>query len=352
LVLFPAYGIYELMKARKIRPILVLTAVLAAAGVVAQMLFIGKNNQYGMADLNPRWLVVNAIDNIRTYRVFWLNGYWPLFSMILFLLVLIVTVSGVPLSLRSGIRIYDLFAVFYMPAVIVFTDATDRYLVPVIPILLLHLLLSLRRRMAAIPRFAATALLASAALAVLGSYAAAYVKAGRGPVREGLFDPDFMALCRYIETATPPESRFVFRKPRLLTLVTGRPGAVYAETSDYADFWKFLDSIGADYLIVADVPNEQFDSDRTYLLPFVAAYRDSLAAVYRNPHYQMFRIRLTAPEPRSARWWQSRSPRRPDTSTGSTACAAKAPESSPCTLPSTSRPSTARSARSRTASPG
>ena len=106
----------------------------------------------------------------------------------------------------------------------------------------------------------------------------------------GSLDPDFIATSQYIQAHTLPTDRVIFRKPRLLSLLTGRAAATYDENSDTGELWKLARSIGASYLIQADVPQEEFISDRTYLGAFVAANGDRVVRVYRNDHYAVFHL--------------------------------------------------------------
>ena len=285
-----AFAIYELLRARRIRPILPVTACVAAAGAVAQLMLVGRDSRYTLFNFSPKWLACSVAGNVKGYREWWLTGYVPASSYILFAAVVALTALGIWRSRRAGIRVYDLFALLYMLVVIAYPVVVERYLIPVVPVLMLYLVIGLRDFTEAMPAAGARAVLAGAAAAAVFSYGTIYAKADRGPIREGIFDPDFAALCRYIKTRTPPGSRIVFRKPRLLTLVTDRPAAVYHEPADRAELWAFLHSIGASYVIVADLPQEEMASDRTYLRPFVSTYRDRLLSVYRNPHYELFRI--------------------------------------------------------------
>jgi hypothetical protein len=289
-MLLPAILLYDFIKARRISGFAALAAIVMGGCAAIQALVLHGDDRFGLLDFSPRWLVPTAVRYLKDCREFWLNGYWPWFSYALFFVVLPMTLYGLWLSVRSGVRVYDLFAAFYMAVTIAYRDNMSRYLLPVVPVLALYLLVGLRgirRRLSAHAAMAATV---CALAAVVFSYGSMYLKAERTPIREGLFDPEFADLCGYIRANTSPESRFLFRKPRLLSLATDRAAAVYHTPDNRADLWEFARSKGVSYIVLADVPNGDFATDRTYLRGLIDAYHDSLALVFQNPHYKLFRI--------------------------------------------------------------
>lgn len=292
-MLLPAFGLYELLKARRIRAFLIVTGAIAAAGIGIQMTMLGKDTRFTLLNFTPSWLISSIYQNTKNYREWWLNGYSQGFSYALFGVVLAITAFGFWVSIRKSVRIYDLFALFYLLPVIPYTVAIGRYLIPVCPVVMFYLLMGLYDLKQRLPAGMRRAVLACCIGAVLASYGTVYLKADLSPIREGLFDPDFVELCQFIRSNTPADSRFIFRKPRVFTLGTDRAAATYHQPADRGDLWKFIRSIGASYIIVANIPAVDFESDRTYLRPFVAAYQTDLTSVYRNDHYELFHINNT-----------------------------------------------------------
>jgi len=291
LMLLPTLVIYDLLKARRIRPFLAVALTVAALGIVLQMVVLGPDARYAQLNFHPGWLGVSLLGKVKDYRAWWLNGYSNLLSYGLFVAVLATTAYGVWRSRHSAVHIYDLWAVFYLCSVIPYTALVQRYMVPVVPILMLYLFTGLYDLKDLLSARVARAVFACAAALIVFSYGTRYARADYGPIREGMFDPGFAAVCNYVRSSTSPSSRFIFRKPRLLTLETGRAAGVYHQAADPADLWEFIHSIGASYIIVADVPDVEFDSDRNYLRGFVAASGDRLLPVYQNAHYQVFRVK-------------------------------------------------------------
>ena len=289
-MLLPAVMICDFIKERRVSGFAAVAAIVMGGCACIQALVLHGDDRYGLLDFSPGWLVPTAVRYVKDYRGFWLNGYWQLFSYALFFVVLPVTLYGLWLSVRSGVRVYDLFAAFYMAVTVAYRDNMSRYLLPVVPVLALYLLVGLRGIRRRLPADAAMAGTVCALAAVVFSYGSMYLKADQTPIREGLFDPEFADLCRYIRANTSPASRFLFRKPRLLSLATNRAAAVYHTPDDRAELWEFARSKGVSYIVLADVPDGDFATDRTYLRGLIDAYHDSLALVFQNPHYKLFRV--------------------------------------------------------------
>jgi hypothetical protein len=76
----------------------------------------------------------------------------------------------------------------------------------------------------------------------------ANLHADRSPIQEGIGDPQFQTVCAYIAGNTPRDSVVIFRKPRLLALMTGRTASV--SSNDNAD--SYLRSVNAKYVLIAD----------------------------------------------------------------------------------------------------
>jgi hypothetical protein len=285
-----ALVLYDLGRNRKITLFPVLTAAAVAGLAAAQELLLAHDTRFGLFRFDYKWLAFNTFQYVKDYRVFWLNGASSLVSYALFLVILLVTLAGIWFAFREGPRVYDIFAILYMGLVIAYSTDVNRYLIPLAPVLILYAFLGLRQILQFKPVSPVRIAVAGLAALIVFSYGSVYAKADLGPIREGMADPDFANVCQYIEATTRPSDRFLFRKPRLLSLMTDRPAAVYPPTSNPADLLTFAHSIGAAYLILANIPHEDFAEDSLYLQGLTTTYRDRVRSVYQNAHYQLFQI--------------------------------------------------------------
>lgn len=119
------------------------------------------------------------------------------------------------------------------------------------------------------------------------SYGFKYTRKDYGPIASGIGNKETKELFNYISKETRLENIFIFSKPRVLALYTGRSASVYHCTSDDRGLRNYFDKIGADYVIVGRV----FDRDMKYLKPFIERHKQSFEEVYSNQDFTVYRIR-------------------------------------------------------------
>ena len=121
-------------------------------------------------------------------------------------------------------------------------------------------------------------------LAILVTYFSKYTTMDFGPEYEGPGNEESIALFEYIRNNTEPTDVFVFRKPRVLALFTGRSATVYHETEDDNALWEYVHEVDAAYLVTGILDSEFFPG-------FVKKHRDSLESVYANDDFTIYRIK-------------------------------------------------------------
>ena len=180
-----------------------------------------------------------------------------------FLFVLIATGGiGFLHRLKRGISIAEVFTLSYLLMVLLWTSAADpRLLIPLLPMWLLYIVVAVQSLPPRREFIVGGVLLAI----ILGGYAWRYSKTDFGPIREGLGDPAFTRVCDYIRSQTPGGSVFIFDRPRLLALVTGRHASGYHEPADDTELWSYFSRIFAGYVLI----DRDFPDDRSYLEPLL-----------------------------------------------------------------------------------
>jgi hypothetical protein len=290
LALILALVCFDVARLRRVRPFTVVAAGSAGLAMVGQRLLLGSDGRTGLFDFTPRWLASSVAQNVRTSAAFWSNAWLPALGKVVFLAALALMAWGLWKALRKGTRLCDWFALFYLLMIIAYPFISIRYLLPVFPVLVQYLVLGFE---AALERFRGagrTLATVAASAIVLACYFSEYATAASGPIREGVSDPDFVALCAYTRGNTPPDSRFVVRKPRVFTLLADRAAAVYSVNDSPEELMAFLRSIHARYLVQGDPPAVDFDADLIVLDPFLEAYRGRVTLIYQNAHYRLYRV--------------------------------------------------------------
>jgi hypothetical protein len=290
LALIPALVCFDAARLRRVRPFTMVAVVSAGAAMVGQRLILGSDGRTGLFDFTPRWLASSVTQNVRTSAEFWSNAWAPAMGKVVFLAALALMAWGLWRALSMGTRLYDWAALFYSLLILAYPFISIRYLLPVFPVLVAYMVLGFEG-VFQWPRGARRTMAAAAALAiVLACYCSEYATAASGPIREGVSDPEFVAMCAYARGNTPPDSRFVVRKPRVFTLLADRAAAVYSVNDSPEALMAFLRSIHAQYLVQGDPPAADFDPDSIVLGPFLETYRDRMTLIYQNAHYRLYRV--------------------------------------------------------------
>jgi len=178
----------------------------------------------------------------------------------------------------------DLFAVMYVLAVAALGIYDGpRFLLPVLPYLLLKAADQAERSGPLLRRTAGAAALAAALLYTWGyAVKADYRSAGDGP-----YAPPARELFSFIKSSAAPGDAVIFIKPRTMCYFTGRRSSVYPPSGDDAHFREYFSSIGARYLVVS----RAFPLDARYLYGFVERNRSGLEKVFENGDYKVFRLK-------------------------------------------------------------
>ena len=294
LAIIPAFVLYDLLIHRKLTRFAIIAAGLTAFLGLTQAEMLKAANgadRIGLFDLRPSWLISNTIAYFKAERIFLVNGYSNLASYGIFFIAILLAVLGAWRQLRRRIHLLDLFALMYFPLIIAYmVPGLQRYLIPVLPLFFIYVLSGLQAVMDVVghPRRVAAASLA--AILIFFTYAGAYAKSDRGPIQEGVNDADFLEACHYLRDHAAPSDIVIFRKPRILALLTGMQGAVYNTTGTPEEIRAFVHQTHARYIVVASVPHEDFKPDAQNLLPALERYRDAVTEVYTNPHYRIFAL--------------------------------------------------------------
>jgi hypothetical protein len=290
LAIIPAILLYDIVRRRRLTLFTCVAATFAVALAFLQGKLLRTTGGYGgLFDLSPSWLIHNSILYIKSVRVFLVNGYSNLLSYAIFAVALALAAWGAWHQLRRGVHLLEMFALVYLPLIVAFrVPGAHRYLLPVLPLFFIYVLAGLQAVLERTPSALRTLTAAAALFLIVFTYAGAYAKSDWGPIREGVNDPDFLAACQYLQQHAAPSDIVIFRKPRLLALLTGRQSAIYTTTGDPKVIRAFVHTIHARYIVLASVSHEDFSSDADHLAPFIQRYRDLLTEVYSNPHYRIF----------------------------------------------------------------
>jgi len=275
-----AFVVYDLFRTRRIRLFSVLTAGTFVAGFAIYSALLYDSRSYGnQFGFNLHTYFENALTYARTPAALW-GGSPRVVRWVLGIATLLLACAG---WVRRAVKDPSIIEVYVLttlgPVILYSSGASDRYLLPLCPLLLLYAVdaLGVGR-----PRWV-TAL----GIAVLAFGSSLNVIATpRGPIEEGVLKPGFVSLCEFINRDVQPGSVLVSWNPRVLALYTNRPSEWYPKTDNDAAFERYLTETHAAYIAV--YPSQE--DDRRWLLPHVQQDRERYRMVYNNPDFSVYRV--------------------------------------------------------------
>ena len=178
-----------------------------------------------------------------------------------------------------------IFSGGYLLVVMLYEVPVVRYLYPLLPAVAVLVAGGAKWIIAAQGSKASTLLAAGFAL-YAGCFGYGFTRMDRSPITEGIGDTRLQEVCRYISSNTPPDAVMVFRKPRLLALMTGHPTAVAAND----DIEAYLRKIHAEYVVTADNIADEAITTQVGLRAAIEANRSMFPPLLSVGPYHLFRF--------------------------------------------------------------
>ena len=289
-VFLPTILIFDLLRRR--RPGVVTLAAAAAflAGVGLEKMLVPPDASYlDQLVFDPIRYLRTGLSLVRAEGWFVSNGYSGAAAAALYLGLLALACPAYLARLRGRLTVYEVFPVFYCLLLVFwpFAELEQRDLIPLLPLFFLYVAEGLQGMDATVLRRWRRPAVAVITLALLVSYATRYTTVETGPFRQGVTDPETVALFDYIKANTGPDDIFIFQKPRALALYTGRRASAIHRPQDDDDLWRYLRQSRATDVVLCP----QFESSRQVLRPFIERHAEAFERVYANAEFTVYRIR-------------------------------------------------------------
>jgi len=302
--LFPALLVLDLFSYRRLTAFAAASLAIAAAPALAVSRLLATSTGYKQFyNFSLRWILYSSyVFSKHAERVWW-GGHPRAIAFAIGLVAGLLALWGLWLCLKQRPGAPEFLIPFYLGIILpYFAPWYYPYFIPLMPIYMCYMLMGLRdilRRVRSRPMRHAVVAAGTVVLFVL--YGSDYRRANWEPFREGISDPEFIRLCDYVKSHTAPSDVVLFRKPRLLALLTGRPSSVYTmhldRPTEPAEIWNWAQKIHAQYLIIPLVPDPDVNVLNHDLMRFISQYRDRVQLVYETEHFSMYRLISTSGAP-------------------------------------------------------
>jgi len=287
LVLVACLVATDLIKLRAVSKITLIASGTAAILFVLQALIFPGAESY--AD-QLHFSALGTYSNLKGY--FWEahTSIWPCFgsaaSWILSIALIALGVTGFAVRVARNISVIEVFMVLYVGTILSWPAGPDaRFLIPVVPVWLYYVISATRD--IAVRWFRPIGMAAGLIVVFGSSYASGYASANYGPIRQGIGDPDFLAVCDYIKSHTSTSDVIVFAKPRILALVTGRKSTAYYQPPLDSTIWRFISNTSAHYILIGFT----LKTEGAVLESFINRQGPRLEMVFHNSGFGLYRIR-------------------------------------------------------------
>ncbi len=285
LVLIPTVFLYDLLKNKRI-------TVAASMILFLFIVFFSIQGCYYPPDLSffnnicvdfPS-LRLNIREIILQLCYFWTYRYLGLF-------LILMTIPGFLHRWRTNPTVLEPFTVIYLAALAIWpTYHPTRYFFPLFPLFLLYLFTSIRMIVQHFQLQHETAIIAALLIIFTGAYFMRYKNLDFREIKRGIHTPESVGLFEFVFTHTTESDVFIFKKPRVFSLITDRPATQADHVVNADEFFDFVRFIHAKYVIVGKdfVPNEQ------NLRTIISSCNDCFEKEFSNAGFQVYRI-LCAP---------------------------------------------------------
>lgn len=292
-LLLPSLVVYELIRWRRISACTFISIGVFFFWAVIQGIFFHNDGYYfNLIRHNVENSFAFAVrDNFHSFTFFWANDGHPKIQIVLFLSSMFLALSGFIMQVRRRVLVTEIFFTVYC-ASILFWPAGEgiRYFVPMLPLFIFYLLCGVEywasKPVPALPAVLRSVILIGLLGFLVFSYGSRYRSWDYRTIAQGPYQWESRELFQFVRKKTPLDAVFIFRKPRILALFTGRQASAYQRPANQEELWKYMRGIDASYLIYA----QPLSNDKNYLSLFIQRYQKQLKLVFINKDFQVFKI--------------------------------------------------------------
>jgi len=285
-VLIPSLIIYDLIKSRRPTQFAVMASLFSILFIGLQEIILPMESDYSaridLFSLDLRLILTNFDRYIESLFVLWDNGYSK--NLPLSVIICGLAIIGYLTRIKENITIFESFTVLYIIPIMIWPAYQGtRYLIPLIPLYIFYAFVGIHRSDLFQQKGTKKFVFIILVLTILISYIGKYSKTDFGPINEGIGKKKTIELFEYIKRNTDKDDIFIFLKPRVLTLFTGRSASVYHQPHNKRDLLHYFSNIGATHLVIRE-------GYEPYLHLLVKKFQKNFELVYSNFEFKVYRI--------------------------------------------------------------
>ena len=285
IVFIPCLFIHDIIRYKRPTQFTIIATLIFVFFMVLQTVSLHSGRSYfDQLKSDQKIILRNILWYANSLSVLWDNGYSRIFQVVLFIVVCALSTIGYVARIKNSLTFLEIFLPLYMGIIILWpTDGGTRFLIPVIPLYIMYAFIGITKIKVIQYKETRRLFVTILIVAFFVSYFGKYMKLNYGSIDRGIGKKETIELFRYIRNNTDGGDVFIFRKPRVLSLFTGRSAAAYHRPVNDKDLWGFFNSINATYLI-----SRSIDSEFIHL--FVEKNEDKFEEMYSNSDFKVYKI--------------------------------------------------------------
>lgn len=289
LALAPILPLCEFVARRRLSRASVLALTTLAVWIAAQAALLpGAGGYLSLFRLDPASVCRNVVHLGVAYSVFWDNGYVLWGRLLVYFCVLLLALVGYARQARRRCGPLELYPLFYLLPLCFWPFPQGyRLVIPLFPLAVGYGLMGLETLLARLDGRGRKAVIVAGVALLLATYLGKYGSLPFGEIPVGIERPAARELWSQLATWGEDAGTIVFRKPRVMALLSGLPTAGWPKETDDAALLEYLSRVRAGVVVVGSV----FEEDVALIRPFLQRNQDRWELIFDNAEFQAYRIK-------------------------------------------------------------
>lgn len=299
IVLIASLVIYDTIKYKTISRFAIIAVLTFIPLMILQNTLLPSDSSYSYVERLRTDAYSIVLKNLYSYakscRLFWQNGYSDFSANVLFMGMSILMSIGYVARIKDRTTIFEVFAFVYGISIMLYpSNIGMRGLIPLIPLYVFYLCVGIKYMNVVKEEWEPIIVGVCVSLIVI-SYVGLFTKKDFGPIKHGIGKRESIDLFDFVRSKTDENDVLLFRKPRVLSLYTGRRASTYYGIKDGGgrfggELLKYFVEIDGKYLIVG-TGGGVFRRDKVLLNNFVKEYEDKFELIYSNVDFGVYRFK-------------------------------------------------------------
>lgn len=296
ILLVPALVAGNFLRLRRLdRATIIATLAFGGLYIAKSVLFHSETNYLARSVFSWDHILPNMEGYYMSALGYWGEGFAIPARKALIVSTGLLALTGFLVTLRQRCSTSEFFLILYPILILPYYGFGGmRFLLPLIPLYIMYIFCGIEA-VPSIGRFPIKKYLAFCMAGIMAySYVDSYSFRNFNELQYGVETKESVEVFDFIRRKTPEDSVFMFFKPRVLVLFTGRKAEMYRKSENPHRNWNYLEQVGATHILVKyhsenlAVSDVHLEGDR--VLNLIDPYLKNLTLIFENEQFRIYRI--------------------------------------------------------------